>query len=423
MAFVSTTQTKQLITSILQPWQLRYFRAFQVENRMISLCSRQIGKSFIAAFCAVYDCVLNGATWTLVSTGQRAADELFRKCVKMARYFEATTRGTRLHFTFSNNASEIRFSNGASICSCPNNPDGLRGKSSSLLFDEMAFIENADECFQACIPFLTSPYGAEKKLQIISTPGGCSGKFYELWNGSDYYRTKVTLLDAVKEGLAVDVDEIRRTIIDDDIWRQEYMVEFLDTNTALFSFELLRGSVYDVLPSGGKVWLGVDIGRTHDRTSIAILREVGGVLYVDRVESLSNREFDFQFQYISNLTKSLKPVRVCIDATGIGAQLAEQLHKRFPCVHEVKFSNESKNEMFNLTKRHLGSSTLKLPNDEGLIEDLHKIRRIVSPSGNISYGASRDDSGHADEATAVALAVYAAKRQQNIFMPMSMSGK
>ena len=408
------------VTEILQPWQKRYFKAFLKERRMISLCARQVGKSFIAAFCAVYDCVVNKGDWTLVSTGQRAADELFKKCILMAKFFEQMLKGTPLHFYFTNNASEIRFSNGASIVSCPNNPDGLRGRSSSLLFDEMAFIENADDCFKACIPFLTSPYGATKKLQIISTPGACSGKFYELWEKSDYYHTKVTLLDAVNEGLKVDVDDIRKTVLDDDIFRQEYMCEFLDSNTALFSYELLRASISSNRPTTGKTYIGIDIGRTHDKTSICILKEKDNIFYVDHIESLRNKEFEEQFKYISQVIDSNHPIKVCVDATGIGAQLSEQLHKKHPCVVEVKFTNEVKNEMFNMVKKHLGTSSLKLPPDELIIEDLHKIKRVVNQSGNISYRASRDENGHADDATSIALAVYATKKQAVVFNPIAV---
>ena len=231
------------IGDILQPWQSRYWKAFLTQKRMISCISRQTGKSFIAAWCCDYDCIMNGAVWTLVSTGQRAADELLNKCLTIARYFEGMLRGTPLHFTFTNNATKIKFSTGGVINSLPNNPDGLRGFSSSLLLDEMAFISNADEVWQACIPFLTSPHGAEKKLQIISTPAGQSGKYYELWTKSDYYKTLVTLEDAVKEGLEVDIDEIKKTVMDEAVFRQEYMCEFLDVDTALFPYDVLRGSV------------------------------------------------------------------------------------------------------------------------------------------------------------------------------------
>lgn len=419
MAQVAPEQTKQLITAVLLPWQRRYFNAFRSHSRMISICSRQIGKSFISAWCAVYDCIVNGATWTLVSTGQRAADELLNKCLTIARYFEGMLRGTPLHFTFTNNATKIRFSNGAIINSLPNNPDGLRGFSSSLLLDEMAFISNADECWKACIPFLTSPHGAEKKLQIISTPAGQSGKFYELWTKSNYYKTRVTLEDAVREGLPIDIDEIRKTVMDDAVFAQEYMCEFLDNDSALFPYDVLRNAVYTVKPTGGKVYIGIDIGRTHDKTSIAVLREINGVLYIDHVESLTNKEFSYQESYIGNLIKSLNPVKVCIDASGIGANLAENLHRKFATVKEVKFTNETKNEMFTLTRANIGNGKLFIPDDNSLVEDMHKIRRLVSPSGNLTFNASRDDNGHADDATAVALAVYATKKPPQIFMPIS----
>jgi phage FluMu gp28-like protein len=409
------------LTDILLPWQFRLFKAFQTNNRLITLCSRQIGKSFSAAFNCVYDCVVNGATWSLVSTGQRAADELFKKCVLLTKYFEGMLRGTPFHFSYTYNASTIKFSNGAEIVSLPNNPDTLRGRSSSLLFDEFAFIDNSSEVWQACIPFLTSPFGAEKKLQIISTPAGQSGKFYELWTKSDYFKTKVTLLDAVNEGFNVDVDEIRKTVIDEDIFASEYLCEFLDNDVSLFSYDLLRGSVYETCPMTGKVWIGIDIGRTHDKTSIAILIEKDGILYVKAVESLANKDFDYQEKYIANLIKSLNPVRVYIDATGIGAMLAENIHKKFSQASEIKFNNGNKQEMFNLTKVGLSNGTLKLPNDTFLIDDLHKIRRIVSTSGALTYSAKSDETGHADDATAVALGVYAArKRKATTFLPISI---
>ena len=406
------------LTDILHPWQQRYFKDFQSKSRMISLCSRQIGKSFISAWCVNFDAVVNGAAWTLVSTGQRAADELLNKCLLIARYFESMLRGTPFHFDYSHNATKIRFSTGGVINSLPNNPDGLRGFSSSLLLDEMAFIPNAEEVWQACIPFLTSPHGGQKKLQIISTPGAKSGKFYELWEHSDFHHTKVTLQDAVDEGLAVNIEELRKTVMDDDIFEQEYLCQFMDSDTALFSYDLLRDSVYSIAPIGGKVYIGIDIGRTHDKTSIAVLREIGGILYVDHVESLANKAFSFQEDYLSKLIKSLNPVRVCIDATGIGANLAENLHRKYAQVKEVKFSHDIKNEMFTLTKSKMGDGLLLLPNDNNLIEDMHKIRKLVSQSGNLSFSASRDDKGHADDATAVALGVYAGKQKAIVFTPI-----
>lgn len=407
------------LNDILQPWQKRYWDAFQNQNRMISLCSRQIGKSFIGGWCADADCIINRAQWTMVSTGQRSADELLQKCVKIAEYMQGFLRGTKLSFDFTHNASEINFSNGGRIISLPNNPAALRGFSASLLLDEYAFTSNAEEVWQACIPFLTSPQGGAKKLQIISTAGGCSGKFYELWTKSDFYKTKITLLNAVREGLPIDIDELKKTVGDDDIFAQEYLCEFADSDSSLFTWEELRNATIDAFPIGGKVYIGIDIGRTHDLTSIAILRELEGVLFLDRIENLEKKDFAFQEKYIADLFTSTKPSRCCIDSTGIGAMLAENLHKKFGFVKEVKFTNETKNEMFTLTKTNLNKGKLKLANDENILADLHKIRRIVGPSGNLSFSASRDANGHADMATAVALGNLAAKKTAPVFMPIN----
>ena len=422
MAYIATEQAQQLITAILQPWQLSYFREFQKNSRLLTCAARQIGKSFVASFCTLYDVIVNCARWTIVSTGQRAADEIFKKCVKMTRYFEGMTRGTKLHFGYLNTASEIRFSNGGLITSCPNNPDGLRGFSSSLLFDEMAFIDNAEECWAACIPFLTSPFGATKKLQIFSTPAGQSGLFYRLWNESDFIKTKVTILDAVRDGLPVNIPELRKTVIDDDIWRQEFLCEFLDTNSSLFSYDLLNGMKWDSLPNSGfSYYLGIDIGRTSDLTVIAVMIKCGDKFYVKDIIVLKDCEYDKQFKEICTVIDALHPRKVCIDATGIGNNLGENLKKKYPSiVNPIVFNNSNKNEMYGDAKQMMGTQRLFLPNDSVLVDEFHSIRRVVSSNGSMSYSAPRENGSHADRATACILALNAANSKKTpAFMPIS----
>lgn len=407
------------IYDTLQPWQKRYVKAFHEHKRMVSVCGRQIGKSWVASFCCIEDAILNGASWALVSTCQRSADELFRKCVKMATFFKGMLQGTRLSFEFTNNASEIRFSNGSRIVCYPNSPDTIRGGSFSLCLDEFAFFDNPDEMWSAIIPMLTSPYGFEKKIQIISTPAGKSGRFYNLLTtDNDYFKTKVTLEDAVREGLKVDVEEIKRTCIDSDVYRQEYMCEFLDSNTALFSYDLLNSCKYEICPEGD-YFLGIDIGRHSDRTAIAILMKSGNKKFIKEVQTLQNTEFDEQFRKISNIIESLKPVKVCIDSTGLGMQIAEQLKKKYGIVEPVTFTNQSKNEMFGNAKKDFGTKNLFIPDDPHVIEELHSVKRIVSSNGNLSYQADRNENGHADRACAIVLANRAATNSTAYFEPIA----
>src|SRR5205085_2121755 len=46
-----------------------------------------------------------------------------------------------------------------------------------------------------------------------------------------YYKSKISIHDAVASGLPLDIDELRRGLGDDEAWRQEYLCEFADNST------------------------------------------------------------------------------------------------------------------------------------------------------------------------------------------------
>jgi phage FluMu gp28-like protein len=52
---------------------------------------------------------------------------------------------------------------------------------------------------------------------------------------------------------------------------------------------------------------------------------------------------------------------------------------------------------------------VRVPADAEIREDLHKVRRTVTTSGNVRLDAARDDAGHADRFWALALAHHAAE--------------
>ena len=45
-------------------------------------------------------------------------------------------------------------------------------------------------------------------------------------------------------------------------------------------------------PAG--TWLGIDIGRQHDRTSIVAVKQLGDKLYVDSIKTLHRCEYQKQ---------------------------------------------------------------------------------------------------------------------------------
>ena len=74
---------------------------------------------------------------------------------------------------------EVRFANGSVIYGLPANPDTARGYSGNVTLDEFAFHSDADKIYTALFPTITRGYC----LEVISTPNGQQGKFYEIGEG------------------------------------------------------------------------------------------------------------------------------------------------------------------------------------------------------------------------------------------------
>lgn len=411
------------IFDILLPYQRKWLIQAQNYKRTLTMWSRQTGKSAVTSFEAVYKAVLSKQTFLCISTGERAASEYLKKVVQWAKYFEGMLRGTGLHFSFEATSTEVRFSTGSRIMCLPSNPSACRGYNANIIIDEFAAIQNAEELYTALMPSITSPFNGDKTIRIMSTPIGKGNLFWKMWTqDNDFYKSKLTIYDAVEQGLNVDVGELRKSCVDEQTFAQEFLCEPLDGNTALFSYELLNALKWDILPSTGiSYYLGIDIGRTSDLTAIAVLVKSADKFYIKEVIVLKNCEYDTQFKEISMVIDALHPRRVCIDATGIGNNLAENLKKKYPSiVNPVVFNNSNKNEMFGDAKQMMGTSRMFIPNDSVLVNEFHSIRRVVSSSGALSYSAPRENGSHADRATACILALNAANNKRApVFMPVS----
>lgn len=408
---------------------LPYQRAFVLDPARfkIWLSSRQIGKSFGTAFEAAADCAKHpGAEWLVMSAGQRQADEWMLKASRLSRAIALEMEGTDEAVRVEVSASEIRFSNGARILSVPANPDTARGYSANLVLDEFAIHEQDREIWAAVFPTVTNELSGQKKIRVVSTPKGRGNKFAELWEegGPQWSRHKVTLDDAIAAGLRVDKAALREGVADEDIWRQEYFCEFLANDTTYFPLDLIRACERIPAPEAppdAPRFLGVDIGRAHDLTAIAELAAVGEELRLVDVETLERLPFAEQRELLWSRLSRPSVRGVAIDATGIGAQLAEETRAKFGSrVEPVQFTNAVKNGLFQSLHRAMEEGRLVLPADRELREDVNAMHRKISTGGNIQFTAPRRPDGHSDRACALALAVDCAERNARrgpIIMP------
>ena len=400
------------------PYQLKW-----VEDKArfkIGLWSRQTGKSFATACESVLDCNAqprgNSHLWVVLSAGERQALEWMEKAKKWTEAVKATVDSYD-EIRDSANAllsrAEIRFANGARIVAIPANPDTARGYSANLVLDEFAIHERPFDIWAAIYPSITNPLNGEKRLRIVSTPKGRGNKFADLWEHNEKYsKHKVTIEDAVRMGLPIDLEELKAGVDDPDIWAQEYMCEFIDNSSVLLPYELIGKCESDTISDDGAspLFIGMDIGRQKDLSVIVTGVKLGDVLSIVSVEPLRKMPFADQLDILLAKGREARVQKVCIDSTGIGAMLAEEAARKGGGKFEgVVFNVATKGEMYALMRRKFEERSVRVPVDRELREDLHAVQRVVSTGGNVTYSAPRNADGHSDRAAALALCCRAAQ--------------
>jgi hypothetical protein len=209
-------------------------------SRGIVNCSRQWGKSTVAALMAVYRAYFRAKSLVVVAcpTEKQSAELVWK-----ARDF-MTKLGIRQRRDGSNRIS-LRFPNGSRIVGIPGKEATLRGFSavSLLIIDEASRVD--DSVYKALRPMLAVGNG---DLWLLSTPFGKRGFFYENWAGGseDWVRTSVpaTACSRITEKFLA---EERRQL--GDLWfRQEYMCEFIDEGHQMFGRDLVMAALDDDEP-------------------------------------------------------------------------------------------------------------------------------------------------------------------------------
>lgn len=401
--------------SILLPYQRRIFNS--TARKIICCCSRQIGKSFLAAAKAVRFAITNPKTLTAcISTGERASREFLLKCSQWAEACRTcASKDTRDYLAYSASATEIKFANGSRIIVLPSgNPRALRGFTGSVLVDECALIENDREVWAAIVPLLTNKIANKNKwIMVLSTPTGLNTIFAKIWQSPPEFgweKYRLTIYDAVAQGLPADPAELQKLVNDDFIWRTEYLCEFASTADTAFPAEWLanigENREYDPrLPCS----IGVDVARTSDLTVFVVLQKTADDVYhvVDLVQ-LHNVPFADQLARLKDVCKKYRISQGFVDATGIGCMFQEECARQISArLKPFVFSANRKTEIFERLRKVLAGDGMRVPAEyAGTIrDDLSQMRRMIDQS--IHYTAPHTKSGHADIACALALAVAA----------------
>lgn len=455
---------------------LPYQREWLLDASRLKLCqkSRQIGLSYADSYDSVRKAAVRpgGRDVWVMSRDEVQAKQYIRYCRRWANilHYAAADHAQRVFVLPNGKAATVQvltFASGASVYALSSNPDAIVGKSGHVKLDEFALHKDQRTLYAVAKPVIQ--WGGT--LSLISTHRGAGTVFNEIitdierrGNPMGWSLHTVPIQKAVEQGLVEKIDaatrgsltadyadsaeqttedqrlvtssptfrewwmaQQRAECIDEEQWLQEYCCVPADESAAFVSYELINGcteselrllSVAELLEAAlraprSEFYLGVDVARKKDLCVLDVGEKIGDVVW-DRLRlELLNRPFSELEEELYRLLRLPQLKRACIDATGMGLQLAERARERFGWkVEPVTFTAASKEELANGLKIDLEQRRARLADDEKLRADLRGIRKEVTLSGNSRY-AGESEGSHCDRFWAKALRQHAARHKVN----------
>jgi len=275
------------------------------------------------------------------------------------------------------------------------NPDSIRGFGfQGLVIDEAASIP-ADVWHYVLRPTISQTLGW---AVFVSTPKGRNW-FYDLFTRGqdptekDYasfsFPSKASPFFPEKEW-----EEARRTL-PEDVFRQEYMAEFLEDSAGVFKgIDACLISEQEAMAgaTARQVVVGCDIAKHTDWTVlIAMDAESGRCIAMERFNQL---DWPIQKERIVSFSRRWRG-RVILDATGIGDPIYDDLKRVLPDIEPFKLTAASKTELIQRLIVAIEQRQVSWPAAwDVLTAEMKRYEYSIAPAGGISYGAP---SGYHDD--------------------------
>jgi phage FluMu gp28-like protein len=440
--------------------------------------SRRIGATYVQSYEDVRDMVDPDsgipAVW-FTSADESAAKEYIIYCEQWARMFDAAAKNLGevvIDKDKDIKALVIEFANGRRIHALASSPKAFRSKGGKVVIDEYAHHDNQIAMWKAAKPSAMWGY----PIRILSTHNG-KGLFFKFIESAkrgelNWSVHTTSIYTAVKEGLlnrilkkeVVTEEEKeawlaqeKKDAFDPITWMEEYEVNAQDSKDALLSYELIASCedtgiewegnpiprpfigveieepqnpkskwVYDEVEKfrqwlysqdiKGNLTFGYDVARTHDLICMGLLEHVYNIKILRAFLVFEKMRFWVQKEFASVCMGHPKLIRGCVDSSGLGMQMGEELQEKFGVykVEPINFSAGGvRGEMAYDLLKDFENRKILIPSLIELRDDLHMMKRVVTSTGNIRLKAeleeNKEAAGHADRFWMIALADYAAK--------------
>ena len=232
--------------------------------------------------------------------------------------------------------------------------DGIRGATyTHAVIDEAAFVK--DEAWAEAIKPTLIVNG--RRIVMISTPKGKNWfhNLYQLGKNPDHPQYKSYKGSSYDTPYIddLDIEEAKRTV-PENIFKQEYLAEFLDSGGEVFS-NIDRNQRQD--RGQGPYFMGVDWGKADDYTSAIVLDHKGQI--VDHFRRTGG-EWSTMIEEVSSLAKKYT-AQVMVEVNGIGDPLFAQLRLKYPKTDPFVTTNKSKQEIIEGLILDMNELTIGIP--------------------------------------------------------------
>jgi phage terminase large subunit-like protein len=283
-------------------------------------------------------------------------------------------------------------------------PDNIRGNTFDyLIIDEFAFTrpELWDEVLSATVLV------KGKKVIFISTPKG-KNHFHKIALQHNYdSRFKYFHFTSYDNPMINPLDlEERKRSLPSHIFRQEYLAEFLDNASGLFSN--IRECIKE--PQTTQIYYGgLDIGRADDYTVLTIINDVKEVVYCERWRQDEwSRIIDKVGQKINEYN-----VKVYVEVNNQGDVFYEMLKKTCGAkIYPFVTSSKTKPIMIEELAVLFEQKEIGILNINWLIDELEAFTYVYNQNTrNVQYSAPQGI--HDDSVISLALSIQAHKDLKN----------
>lgn len=430
---------KRIISKYFMPYQAKYLNdksRFKLVEK-----SRRIGMTYVESFDNALDAAAGRVKEVWFSSADLTAAEEFMDYVKMWNEIIgaiAEDMGERIIDKDRDvKVHTVKYASGSEINVISSNPTKFRSKGGRVILDEFAHHEQAEKLFQAAKP--STMWGAE--LRIISTHNGEESYFNQLIKeinkGKDgdmenWKLHKTTLDDAIAQGLVEKVKKLDRAATPEEIegfkkdsfsgmtqeaiMEEYYCVPRSSSTSHLLTYaminEVMRDDILRPLEeTTGNLYAGFDVARRKHFSVIWVTESIGELDYTRQVIEMQNFSFRDQKKILYEILSHPNLRRCCIDATGLGMQLAEEAQEDFGKfkVEPVSFTNAIKEELATHSYVQIENGRVLIPRDKKIRDDFYSVKAVVTAAGNVRYEATETEHGHADRFFAFALNRHARK--------------